>query len=341
MASPPEIKRRRDRLIRQQARVLGNVERVDQATSASFIRRARKDATRELFDTDPTGPKRRAFQLARVKKSRVRMGREMRSLSRAVGQQIQAEAIDIAVADSVAFADTLRATGIEVRPLSAKRIRELAREVTLQGETLSEHFANMTRKTQRAYARQIRLGIDAGEDAASIMRRIRSVSGPDSLPWKRSAQETRTLVDSMVGEVQAAARLEVMQQNPGVIGWQWMATLDSAICKVCLRLSGGAWSFRTGRPLPRSKVKGKRFPNGFKKAHFKCRCFPSPVMRGEALADDPPVEEWLGDQPKRVRREILGVAGTKLFDSGTSIRAFIDQRGRPRTIAQMIKRGEG
>lgn len=216
-----------------------------------------------------------------------------------------------------------------------------------QGRLLRDWVKDLSVGTMKRLQTAIQLGMIEGETVEQIIRRVR---GTKAANYRDGVMETTrrqagNLVRTAVNHVSNAAREKLFEQNDDIVAKvQWVATLDTRTCPVCMALDG--------KTFPISQ--GKRPP-----AHPSCRCATIPVLKslrqlGIPADDVPPstrasmdgqvpstesFQQWLKRQSAERQDEALGPTRGRLFrQGGLTVDAFSDVRGNELTLAQLRAR---
>ena len=215
------------------------------------------------------------------------------------------------------------------------------REEAFGGHLLRNWFDIVEQRSQQAILGQLNIGIDQGETADQIMRRLRGTRENDYTDGVLEAtrREAETLVRTAVRHVTSSARLATYDANSDIIdGYTIVATLDTRTCPICAGLDGRF--IKTGEAGPSPPF------------HPNCRCDTSPVVKGlpglppgqRASVEGPVPDtvtygEWLKGQPQAVQEDVLGVRKAALFRSGElEIGEFSDERGRILTLDELDRK---
>ena len=204
------------------------------------------------------------------------------------------------------------------------------------GQTLIQDVGAMSARTRSQIAKQVSLGVAAGEDTAAISRRLVGTRVNPGI-YKTLRRNMGSLIATSHAHVAAQAREAVYEANADILrGVQWVSVLDGRTTDICIGLDGQIFGLKDGPRPP---------------AHIRCRSTTVPVMRswrdlapGEAGAKDwfrgveanqLTYQEWLQRQPVAVQNEVLGVRKAQLWRSGTPIEKFTSSAGRPLTLEEL------
>lgn len=243
-------------------------------------------------------------------------------------------------------------------------VREIvSKENIIQGAPSSRWWSRQAGGVRQRFEDQVRQGLLANETNSTIARRVRD----EVMSVNRNQSEA--LVRTSVQNVSNAARFKTYERNDDVIkGVQALVTLDTRTTDICKARSGAAWDLKTGRPLPESRT-NEDFP-GHPPWHWGCRTTLVPVLKSweelrresggtrrtklgkkmdeipestqasmdGQVAADLTYERWLKNQTKERQIEALGRQKWELWKKNEiSLRALIDQSGRPLTVQQLRK----
>jgi SPP1 gp7 family putative phage head morphogenesis protein len=205
----------------------------------------------------------------------------------------------LSLAEAVSISSTVVLTmpvEIETAMPSARLLRSIALARPFQGQILADWAASMEADDLRRIHNAIQLGMTAGEDMATIARRV---VGTQSLGFEDGVtQMTRNQVDAVVRtavqHVANHSRTAWFLENSDVISQEYfVATLDSRTTPICRANDGKTYPLGKG-PVP--------------PLHFRCRSLRIAAIDG-TLAGDRPAKPF-------VERELLGEYAEKNGLSG-------------------------
>lgn len=208
--------------------------------------------------------------------------------------------------------------------LTSNDVRSLADNQVLFGGPLRDWWRKQSTSMKDRFAREVRMGVAAGETNDQLIRRIRGVRKPGT-KVVGVGEQTKTVVDfgggwygKTTNEVEGLVRTSVQSISNDVLmktyaenadilrAVQSVVTFDARTTITCISRGGGVWDILTGEALPESET-DESFP-GPPPWHMRCRTALAPVTRS-----------W-----EDMIRESSGVS-VKLTDSvPTSVRASMD-----------------
>ena len=214
----------------------------------------------------------------------------------------------------------------------------------MQGFTLTQWFASLSRRAALNVQQQLNIGIAAGETVDQLARRVR---GTRRLGFRDGILETtrrqaQAIVRTGVNHVSTQARELVYLENTDLVkAVQIVATLDSRTTFICQGLDGQVFPVGEGPRPP---------------FHVSCRTTTAPVLRSlQELGIDPALvpastrasmngqvpesqsfAQWLRRQPNSVQNEALGPTRARLFRGNrVTIDKFTDPQHRPLTLEEL------
>ncbi len=233
--------------------------------------------------------------------------------------------------------------GLEVATASLPAIRAIVSQ-PMQGFTLTQWFASLSRRAALNVQQQLNIGIAAGETVDQLARRVR---GTRRLGFRDGILETtrrqaQAIVRTGVNHVSTQARELVYLENTDLVkAVQIVATLDSRTTFICQGLDGQVFPVGEGPRPP---------------FHVSCRTTTAPVLRSlQELGIDPALvpastrasmngqvpesqsfAQWLRRQPNSVQNEALGPTRARLFRGNrVTIDKFTDPQHRPLTLEEL------
>lgn len=188
------------------------------------------------------------------------------------------ELMALAATEPGFMANQLDTTSPAVLDLALPALNQLKAIVTSQpfeGATLKEWSGKLAAEDIRRMEAQIRLGMTAGEDSATIARRIVGSArllgkdGMTEITRRNAAAITRTAVNFIANRSRRALILE----NKSIFSQEmFLAVLDSRTTPICQSLDGDLYDVGEG-PIP--------------PLHWNCRSTRVPVLNGQAIGNRP------------------------------------------------------
>lgn len=250
--------------------------------------------------------------------------------------------------------------------LSQETLKSVIAE-SIVGAPATEWWSRQAERLKRRFMDQIRIGVLAKEPIGRLRQRIRGTraGGFKDGVMQATRREADSLIRTSVLHVANSTTEKMFQANSDVVrGVEALVTLDERTSDICIARSGASWDLVTGRSLPDS-TRNESYP-GSPPWHFQCRTILVPILKSfeEILGKkgrridralnrldqkkqssiDGQVtggltfEQWLNKQGAARQKRTLGAGRLKLWKDGKiSLSQLIDQRGRPRTIQQLMK----
>jgi hypothetical protein len=196
-----------------------------------------------------------------------------------------------------------------------------------QGRTFRQWIDDAQASEARRVRQAIYVGLGAGEDPATIARRV--VGSASARGRDGATQTSRNHVDTLVraGLVHASvfARGAYASANAAVLASeQFVAVLDSQTTDLCRGLNGRRFPIGTGPKPP---------------LHMGCRSMRVVVLPEEVGGPvwEPEVyDSWIRKQPWAVKVELLGATRKAQTRKGAVDRnGFVDYGSRPMTLKQI------
>jgi hypothetical protein len=192
--------------------------------------------------------------------------------------------------------DTVFTVNIAQPTLTKADLKALTNGLLIQGKPAQEWWTTQDEKTQDSYAREMRMGIAAGESTDKLIARIIgkptgktvTVIDPKTNKPKKvkeytggvmgiSRNEADSLVRTSAQSTANAALLETYQENSDLlIGIAAFVTLDNRTTLTCISRDGAAWDME-GNPLPDSP-RQEPYP-GPPPWHWRCRTVQTPITK--------------------------------------------------------------
>lgn len=191
---------------------------------------------------------------------------------------LQGELESLALAEPRLFAhqlETVRPVILDLAMPAAEKLKQLVKSQPFQGRTLKQWAQSLLSSDLARIDNEIRLGIAAGEDSATIARRIvgsARLKGTDGIT-QITRQNAEAISRTAINFISNAARREFILANKDLIDEEvYVATLDSRTTPVCRSLDGNRYAVGKG-PVP--------------PLHFGCRSTRIPVLNGKVLGNRP------------------------------------------------------
>lgn len=320
--------------------------------SASMQRRAisiltllQEDLTGQIRQADVEGVSRDTAKRARTERLIEDVNRTIRTRFDVVQSFVAAELRDLAVLahrEFTAVINDVFTVNITKVTITAQDLRSMANRDVVLGEPAKDWWQGQREGIRRRFAREMRLGVLAGETNEELVRRVRGRSTGRTisldLPSGRrrvrqftggvldtTTREARALVRTSVQSISNDVLLETYKQNSDLLqGYESITTLDDRTSLICIARTGAAWDL-DGNPLPDSTADGP-FP-GPPPWHFNCRSALVPITKTwEQLVEEARGERrrLLNTVPDSVRASMDGKLSTSDF---RSFDAFIRYKG--------------
>jgi SPP1 gp7 family putative phage head morphogenesis protein len=231
---------------------------------------------------------------------------------------------------------------------SEDQIESLIMNQPLSGKPINEWFNNISTKTVQDINQQIRLGLLSGESPDDIALRIRGKKSDNyhGAIYNTSLKNAKAIARTAVINANNIASTEFYKKNQNIIKHEdWVITLDTRTCPICMRAEAGA---------PYEVGKGPKPP-----LHLNCRCVRVAVTKsfrelGLNIEDYPEstraamdgqapeyqtYPQWLKTQPRNIIYEALGRSKGKLFlDGSLKVTAFTNPQNRILTLQELRRK---
>jgi hypothetical protein len=217
---------------------------------------------------------------------------------------------------------------------SSSYMAALAEETLVMGRPLSSWWAGQEASLREAFAREMRLGLQAGETVQQLTRRIRG-GKRDGLPVKGIMATSRAHAVAMARTSAAGvgngARFATFEANLDVIqAYVHLSRLDLRTSEQCILRAGKRWDAKTKAPL------GHRIPFQLCPIHHGCRS----VHVVQVIGGEPPTnqngEAWFKGLSAEEQGHLFGAGRMDLFRSGDmSMSELFDQSGRPISLSDL------
>lgn len=293
-----------------------------------------RDLIGQIAEIDVTGVTQVSARRARLEKllEQARRAirenyRRLRVLSeRELGEllSIEAEAVRSAVRGS------FQSVGVRlsVSLPSQSYMAALAEEALVLGQPAAEFWARQENGLRQAFAREMRLGLQAGETIPQLMRRIRGGTRAGApIPGIMSAarHQAVALARTSAASVGNSARFAVFESNLDVIQeYVHLSRLDGRTSQPCILRAGKRWDAATREPI------GHKLPFQPPPIHMNCRSVLVVRVRGGDLPTNQNGEAWFKALSPGEQDVLFGRSRAELYRSGDiDLRQLFDQTGRP------------
>lgn len=291
---------------------------------ATLWRRVRGKVTAE----DPTEPATLAGRLQRVKGLAAFAAEASRATFGTIADghdTLRAGLVEWTIGQ---VTQALRAIGehaLLARDVAARTLARIPATALILGATAADWWGRQAATTTRSIADTLRRDVLQEQPLTALLKDLQDVQDAT----QRAADG---LVETSLTAVHEATKTRLAATNSRALaGVQWLSTLDNRVCKICIALSGQAWTVPDHDPIGRSG----RWP-GEPPQHWGCRCTLIPIPRGETLAQDQTFDAWLKRQPVDEQQAILGPGRLALWQAGKlRLARLVDQRHRPLTLEQL------
>ena len=228
------------------------------------------------------------------------------------------------------------------------------------GKVLEKSFRGLAVAQAELFAKTVRNGLLTGESTDKIARRLKGrlrfgqrgsvrqvvQAGGDSTSMAN--RQVMAVVRTSINQVANTASQQVYEANQDITSkYRYTATLDSKTSAICRALDGREFEYGKGPTPPQ---------------HFNCRSTTVPVIDYEALGFTPPKPgkraaqggmvpdtqsygQWLNDQSKEVKADVLGPEKVPYFNRlakkygpTDAIRKFVREDGSELTLEQLRRR---
>ncbi len=292
----------------------------------------REELVEKLRKMELEGVSRETFKRARAEKlldqTRATIGESYAAMSKGLNGTLK----DVAEVRSNGVMQV--AGSVLTTSLTPQDLRSIVKDLVVDGNPAKEWWKRQSAGLQMNYAREVRVGLAAGETTGDIVRRVRGrdtgqrvvvevggkqrvmpkfAGGVMDLPTRQAEALVRTSVQAVSNDVLQ----ETYKANSEVLaGQQLMATLDDRTCPECGGYDGGVWNIETGEPTEDSPVQ-EPYP-GPAPFHYQCRCVWVPVTKSwsqliKEAGGKPPAD--LEEVPEMTRASMDGqVAGKMTYD---------------------------
>lgn len=270
----------RDRIIGQSV----NVHRFEtglQQQVLGHLRTLEEELVRSIQKMDLDGVSRDTFKRARAEKMldqvRATIGKQYHAINGTVRESL----VDLSKAQAKAMnkiAKDVFKGSVLTTSLTPGDLRSIASNVMIDGNPVSDYWAKQAEGTRMNFAREVRMGLLAGETTSDIVKRVRGrdtgskvvvqVNGKSKVVPKFAGgvmdiptRQANTLVRTAVQAVSVDVMKKTYEENGDVVrAISIMGTLDLRTCPECGSYDGGIWDTDTGQPTPESPVQGIEFP---------------------------------------------------------------------------------
>jgi SPP1 gp7 family putative phage head morphogenesis protein len=269
--------------------------------------------------------------------------------------------IDPTALNVVTLSDDLQAA-VAGAPQAFRLTAAQGSVITLpNGKVIEKSFRGLAESQADLFSMTVRNGLLTGESTDKLARRLkgRLQFGQPAMSLRQMAQaggevtavanhQVMALMRTSINQVANASSQQVYEANQDVTKkYRYVATLDSRTSPICRSLDGQEFVYGKG-PVP--------------PLHFNCRSTTVPVVDYKGLGFDPPPPskrssrnglvpsdqtygQWLENQSKAVKDDVLGASKVPYFESlvkkvgpTKAIRKFVSQDGSELTLAQLRRR---
>jgi hypothetical protein len=223
--------------------------------------------------------------------------------------------------------------------LSETVLKSIINDSTVMGAPSVDWWMAQAASTAFNYAAQVRQGIAQAETTSQILSRVRPILDV-------SERNARSLVHTSIQSVMNQTRLAVFDNNTDVLqSVRQLSTLDGHTSDICIAYSNAKWTLPDHKP-----INGAPAFNGGPPRHFNCRSVLVPVSNqidipGQRVSElglvdrNITFDEFLSKKTTEQQNEMLGVGRAQLWRDGKiTLRDLLDQKGRPLTLEQLIKK---
>jgi hypothetical protein len=369
-------------VLRQQHHLIRFEKTIDAAIQGNLTELSRELAS-QVGDADIEGALSR-FQEERLTRLRGDANEVINKTYAANTRDLQLGLNQIATATQAGTVKTINTaftydiTGITLNP---HELKQLSRNPVVLGEKVTENWQKQNRNVKQAFVREMRLGIAQGETNQQLVNRVigkptgsrerviidgkaRSVPQRTGGIMQVSKREATALVRTSAQTVSNRTLDAIYRDNADIIqGVAVLVTLDGRTTVICMSVSGGRWSLKTGDPLPGS---ANQIPYpGPPPYHYQCRTIISPItfswsflsggkqkeilnkakrpqsVRSSMNGEAPGKQNYSGflkGQSKGFQNQVLGKARAELFRSGAlKLNKLTDATLTPLNLQQLQK----
>ncbi len=226
-------------------------------------------------------------------------------------------------------------TGISFTALPKTTLQNIINTQTLiDGYTLSDLIKSTEANHVRQFKRIMAIGVTEGKGIEEIVRDIRKKND------KLTKAQIRTVTNTAVGQARADSQYAAyrqMEKSGVIVGYEFIATLDSRTSKICAANDGR-----------RFYGKIEEMPNK-PKLHMNCRSVVSPITRStkdgaraskDGAIPDESFNQWFNRQDSTFQHKYLGRSRYNLYkEKRLYVATFADiRKGRPLTLEQIRDR---
>jgi SPP1 gp7 family putative phage head morphogenesis protein len=199
-----------------------------------------------------------------------------------------------------------------------------------QGRLLKDWLSEAEEASARRTREVIRQGYIEGATVDDMVRRLAGskVSGYRDGVLEISRRGVEAMVRTAVTHTSNVGSQELYKSAGAlVVGWEFVATLDSRTSLTCATLDGKVFPIGKGPQPPR---------------HINCRSVTIPRIRGMRRTPRTTYADWLKKQPPQVQDEVLGVAKAALFRTGNlTVDRFTDTTGKVLNLEELKAKNAG
>jgi SPP1 gp7 family putative phage head morphogenesis protein len=252
----------------------------------------------------------------------------MRAPAWEVGRQVaETHLLEFGEAEMEDQQDTFKFLGFPLLMPFGGFVVSSALSVPFLGRTVRQWFDDAKADDARRIERAIFIGVGAGEDPATVARRVvgsSTTKGRDGAT-QTSRNHADTVTRSALVHMAHMARTALYENNKTVVTYeQFVAVLDSRTTQLCRSLNGRRFPIGVG---PRPPL------------HPNCRSMRLVVLpekEGGPMWEPEVYDSWIRKQPWAVKLELLGATRAAQTRKGTvDLGAFVDYGSKPMTLKQV------
>lgn len=188
------------------------------------------------------------------------------------------ESVQLAYQEPISFQGMINTTSpviIETVMPSARLLKNIVMSRPFEGRVMKEWASTMQAEDIRRISNAIQMGMVAGEDSATIARRVvgtGSLKGADGMT-QLTRRQVQAITRTAVSHISNNARSEFLQENSDILdSEQFVSTLDSRTTPVCRAMDGKIFPLGKG-PIP--------------PLHYACRSLRVAAFNAERMGDRP------------------------------------------------------
>ena len=317
----------------------------------SLLIELERDLRGQIASVDPTGVTTPSGRARRLEALLTETRTEIRRVYRRIAVLSETELSELVRLEARATRDLLRDSGAQVgytlQPSLPSRgfLENLAVDQLVIGEPLRDWWERQSATLQASVARELRLGLAAGETVDQLARRLNpdafgrlqraSRLNPDANEARgvmiSARRNARTLAITAANNAGNRGRLAVYEANQDTIrALQHLSRLDARTTQICIARAGLLWDARAKEPINHGT------PFQVPPLHPRCRSVLIPVLVDGEPATDQSGQEYFESLSRAEQDEIFGKGKAQLLRSGQiDATDLLDQSGRPLTLAQL------